>query len=143
MQETPIKHEALRWIAMPFAATLGATLGCFLIVGLHWLWLRFFQGYSETGACFLYILSIASSVVYGWLFTLIASEVAPRGKFIACVVMVTVQGVLFTMVGIMYCMSFLTTGSKVWECLLLAVAVGSSIASLVNNNTAGRSYAGR
>lgn len=139
MTETiQIKYEILRWIAMPFAAFLGATVGCFLIVGFQWLILRFFHGFSENGGCFIYILPLVASAIYGWLFVVSAAKVAPRGKFTACVVMVTVQGVLFLMAGIVYCVSSDDpTGSKIWESLRLAVAVGSSIVSLTDSKEFG------
>jgi hypothetical protein len=52
-------------------------------------------GFSEDGWWFLYIMPVMQAAVLGWAFTQSAAHIAPRGKFISAVVMVTLLLALF------------------------------------------------
>ena len=87
--------ETLRWISLPFATFIGAFLGCVLLVMFQWFSMKMWSGYiSENGWYYRYIMPFLSSVFFGYFFSTISLEVAPKHKVIATTVMVTLLGVL-------------------------------------------------
>lgn len=78
-----------RWPLLPFATLIGSVLGSALIYMLQWLGMKMSGGYTEDGWMFKYVLPVMQSAVFGYLYARIACYVAPRGKVIAGVVMVT------------------------------------------------------
>lgn len=83
-----------RWIALPFAAFIGALAGSILLGAFQWLSLKMYGGMSEDGWYFTYLLPFFSSIAFGYLFTIISLQVAPESKVIATTVMVTLLGVM-------------------------------------------------
>lgn len=83
-----------RWALLPFASFLGAMAGTFLIGLFQWFGMKMQGGFSTDGWYFMYVMPVISSAVFGWLYVLITLNVAPKGKFITAVVMVTVLVVL-------------------------------------------------
>jgi hypothetical protein len=90
-----------RWPLLPFASFIGALAGAMLLTVIQWLGMKWQGGYSEDGWYYRYLLPIFSSALFGWLFALIALNVAPSAKVMAAVVMTTVLGVLFA-VGLLF-----------------------------------------
>ena len=82
---------------MPFAAIVGALAGSIAVALFLWFTMKLQGGYSEDGWFYLYIMPIITSAIFGYLYTLISCEMAPRGKLIAGTVMVTILG-LFSLV---------------------------------------------
>jgi hypothetical protein len=78
-----------RWIALPFAAILGSILGSAAFMVVQWFGMKMEGGYTEDGWYYKYILPTFAYGIFGWLFTFISFHVAPRGRFIAAVVMTT------------------------------------------------------
>lgn len=89
-----IKNQWWRWPLLPFASFVGATLGATLFTAIQWLGMKMTGGFSEDGWFFLYVLPVISSAAFGWLYAWITCYVAPAGKVIAGVVMVTVLALL-------------------------------------------------
>jgi hypothetical protein len=83
-----------RWVALPFASIGGSIVGTLLFTLVQWLIMKFQGGYSEDGWFFRYILPIMASAFSGYLWASISYHVAPRGKTVAGVVMVTILGVI-------------------------------------------------
>ena len=133
------RGEIFRWIAMPFAAFLGAGIGSMIIPWLIWLYHKYWIGYSEKGGCFLSVLPLFSHALFGWLFVIITCQVAPRGKLISGVVMTTILGgaCLLQVVG-EWQRSGETTGEKIWSTILVSVAVVSAIITLAQNEDSTR-----
>jgi hypothetical protein len=84
-----------RWPLVPFAAILGSILGAAAFLLLQWVAMKVHGGFSEDGWMFKYILPVVQSAVFGYLYAMISCAVAPKGKVITGVVMVTVLFVLF------------------------------------------------
>jgi hypothetical protein len=90
-----------RWPLLPFAVFAGAFVGALLLTLLQWFGMKLQGGYSEDGWYYRYILPVISSAFFGWLYALIALNVAPRAKVMTSVVMTTILGVL-TAIGLMF-----------------------------------------
>lgn len=127
------KHELLRWIALPFAAFLGAPVGGFLLAMFWWLPQKFLGGWNENGACFQYLLPCLSSAACGGFFVAISMMVAPRGKAVTAVVMTTTLCVLLILGHILFLVLVIeTTGTKVFATVQLAVLLVSAVVTLIN-----------
>jgi len=59
-----------------------------------WFGMKMQGGFSEDGWYFRYVMPVISSAIFGYLYSTIAVEVAPRGKIIAGTVMVTILGLI-------------------------------------------------
>jgi hypothetical protein len=127
------KHHWLRWIALPFAAFLGAPAGAFLVTMLWWLPQKFLGGWNEEGACFQYILPCVSSGFCGGFFVAISMYVAPRGKAVAALVMTTALCVLLLLGhALLLIYGIETVGVKIFASIQLVVLIVSAIATLAN-----------
>jgi hypothetical protein len=92
------KHkDTLRWIALPFATIIGSLLGCLILGLFQWFSMKMFADVSENGWYARYLMPFFSSVVFGYFFSTISLEVAPKFKVIAATVMVTLLGVISLM----------------------------------------------
>lgn len=92
-----------RWPLLPFAAFAGAMAGSAAFMLLQWVSMKMQGGYSEDGWFFLYIVPLMQSAMFGYLYALISCHVAPYGKFIAGVVMVTILvGGLLLLLALMW-----------------------------------------
>jgi hypothetical protein len=89
-----------RWLFLPFAAIIGASLGAIALTLLQWFGMKMQGGFSTDGWYFLYVLPVLSAAAFGWLYVLITLNVAPKGKVIAAVFMTTILGVLSLLAGI-------------------------------------------
>jgi len=133
----PPKYEWLRWIALPFAAFVGAGVGSQVLVWLWWFPQKFFGGWNESGACFQYVLPCISSAIFGGTFVAISFKVAPRGKAVAGVVMTTIMSVLLILAHIVVLItSYDSTGEKIFLtiqglCVLVSAVV--TLAHLYND----------
>ena len=78
-----------RWPLVPFAAVLGALVGSALFFLFQWGAMKMQGGFREDGWWFLYIMPVMQAAAFGYFYTWISCAVAPRGKFITGVVMVT------------------------------------------------------
>ena len=87
------QKDTLRWIALPFATFIGAFLGCVILALLQWFSMKMFANVSDDGWFARYVIPFLSSVFFGYFFSIISLEVAPRSKVIAATVMVTLLGV--------------------------------------------------
>lgn len=93
-----VRYDVLRWVAMPFAAVIGASLGAGVLV------LMVFTapaGFLLRGSYIVYIISIISAYVFGFLYAYIVYAISPRSKEVAVVVMTTVLCVMGTMMLIL------------------------------------------
>lgn len=125
-----IPHEALRWIAMPFASILGACLGAIALVLFLWVGAKIAGGFSEDGWYMRYILPFFSSCILGYLWGHIAAAVAPRGKVIAATVMVTILCALM-IVGVT--LIWVSGRAEMGAAIQTTVgAVGTIVASIVS-----------
>ena len=88
--EPTIASQWWRWPLVPLASFVAGTAGAFAFGAFFWLSMKLQGGYQETGWMFRYVLPILCMGAFGWLFVTSASWVAPRGKFIVAVVMLTV-----------------------------------------------------
>ena len=79
---------------MPVAAIAGALLGMIAIGLIMWIGMKLQGGFREDGWYFLYIMPVFTSGAFGYLYAKIAYAMAPSGKLIAGVVMVTILGLL-------------------------------------------------
>lgn len=86
-------NEWLRWIALPFAASIGSMAGAILVGMFMWFTAKMQGGYSPDGWWMMYVVPLFGSIAMGYLYTLISYEVAPRGKCVASTVMVTLLAV--------------------------------------------------
>jgi len=133
----PPKYEWLRWIALPFAAFVGAGVGSQVLVWLWWFPQKFLGGWNESGACFQYVLPCISSAIFGGTFVAISFKVAPRGKAVAGVVMTTIMSVLLILAHIVVLItSYDSTGEKIFLtiqglCVLVSAVV--TLAYLYND----------
>lgn len=91
---TSKQKDILRWIALPFATIIGSFLGCVILVLLQWFSMKMYANVSEDGWYYRYVMPFLSSVFFGFFFSKISLEVAPRSKIIAATVMVTLLGVI-------------------------------------------------
>jgi hypothetical protein len=85
-----IWKEILLWILMPIATILGSA---FIILALNSLWWIFGKMHSEEmskGWIYLYLLPITTTFILGFVYAQIPSLIAPRGKVISTIVMVTI-----------------------------------------------------
>lgn len=127
------KHEWLRWIAMPFAAIVGAATAATVLTALWWFSTGWMAGWSTDGGCFQYILPCVSSGLFGVCFVAISVEVAPRGKQVAGIVMTTILGVLL-LSGLAATLIYGDggMGEKIFLSIQVAVCLATSIITLVN-----------
>jgi hypothetical protein len=88
------KSQWWRWPLLPFAVVAGALAGAFALTVVQWLGMKWQGGYSEDGWYYRYVLPVVSSAFFGWLYALIALNVAPNAKILASVVMTTILGVI-------------------------------------------------
>lgn len=118
---------------MPFASLLGAMVGTFLIGLLQWFSMKMHGGFSTDGWYFMYVMPVISSAVFGWLYVLITLNVAPKGKFITAIVMVTVLVVL-GIIGQIFSWAnpYNTIGYSTQGTLSILATTLSSIISLVS-----------
>jgi hypothetical protein len=86
--------EWWRWPLVLPAAFIGGAIGATILTLIQWFGMRMQGGYREDGWYYLYILPLISSAAFGWLFSLIAFHVAPRGKTLTGAVLVTLLGVI-------------------------------------------------
>jgi len=127
------KHVVLRWIALPFAAFLGAPAGGFLLAMFWWLPQKFLGGWNEEGACFQYILPCVSSAACGGFFVAISMIVAPRGKAVTAVVMTTTLCVILILTHVFFLLRGTEAlGVKVFATVQLVVLLSAAIITLVN-----------
>ena len=120
-----------RWLLLPIAASVGGIAGSALFGLVQWIGMKF-QGFSEDGWMFLYILPALISGTFGWLYVYISCAVAPRGKVIAGTVMTTLLVVtgltnLFDVWGL----QLYGTGDTVRLTICSIVASAAGIAALV------------
>lgn len=78
-----------RWPLVPLAAVLGALAGSLALFFVLWLSMKMRGDFNENGWLYLYIIPLMQAATFGYLYTWISCAVAPRGKFITGVVMVT------------------------------------------------------
>lgn len=127
------KHEWLRWIAMPFAAIVGAAAAAVVLPALWWFSTAWMAGWSTDGGCFQYILPCVGSGLFGGCFVAITLEVAPRGKQVAGIVMTTILGVLLLLgLAAILINADGGMGDKIFLSIQVAVCLVSSIITLVN-----------
>ena len=86
--------NTLRWVALPFAAFIGALLGSILLGIFSWWGAKLYGGFYEDGWYYRYLMPVFTSGAFGYFFSLISLAVAPKSKIIAATVMVTLLGVL-------------------------------------------------
>jgi hypothetical protein len=108
-----------RWPLIPIAAALGAIAAALLMAGFQWLSLKFMGGGTD-GWFFRYLVPLMSAGAFGWAFIRASCEVAPRGKFITGVVMVTI----LTLYNIALSVYFLLRSASGWGDTLTAVLWG-------------------
>jgi len=126
--------EWWRWIALPFAAILGAMLCAFIISMLQVASMFLFGGFSTDSVYGKYILPILSSAIFGWIYVLISLKVAPRGKLIAAVVMITVLGVISVITQAYIWMSpDYSLGYAIHSAIAALTTMGASITALTLN----------
>lgn len=87
-------YEIVRWMLLPFATILGSAIGASILVGLGWGGAKMHGGMKEDGWYYLYVLPFASACVMGVLWAQISAAMAPRGKVITSIVMVTIPVML-------------------------------------------------
>jgi hypothetical protein len=88
-----------RWLLLPFAAGAAALAGSMIASLFWWFGMKLQGGFSEDGWYFRFVLPAIASAIFGYLYTHISCEMAPRGKLIAGTVMVTILG-LFGLLSI-------------------------------------------
>lgn len=128
------KSDWWRWVALPFAAILGAMLCAFIISILQAASMFLFGGFSTDSVYSKYILPIFSSAIFGWIYVLITLNVAPRGKLIAAVVMITILGVIsvVTQAHIWISPEY-SLGYAIHSAIAALVTIGTSIMALALN----------
>lgn len=90
---TSKSKDTLRWVALPFAAFIGALLGSILLGIFSWWSAKLYGGFHEDGWYYRYLMPIFSSGAFGYFFSIISLAVAPKSKIIAATVMITLLGV--------------------------------------------------
>lgn len=123
-------YQWWRWPLMPVAAVAGAVLGTIAMGLLMWLGMKLQGGYSEDGWYFRYIMPLFTSGLFGYLYAKISYTVAPSGKLIAGVVMVTVLGILTALSAILgWVMPSYSTGQAIQATVAsIATMIGAVIA---------------
>ena len=120
----------LRWIALPFAAFIGAFLGSALLALFQWFSIKMFGPVSEDGWFARYVLPFLSSVFFGYFYSTISLEVAPTSKIIAATVMVTLLGV-FSLFALFLAWNMQSTHGFGYFIETLFGGVGGMIAAIV------------
>jgi hypothetical protein len=98
-QEKAPTQDWWRWPLLPFAAVAGALAGSIVATLFMWFGMKFQGGFSEDGWYYRYVIPVIASAIFGFIYTLISCEMAPRGKLITGTVMVTILG-LFGLLSI-------------------------------------------
>jgi len=125
----------LRWIALPFAAFIGAFLGSVLLALFQWFSIKMWAQVSEDGWYAKYVMPFLSSVFFGYFYSIISLEVAPRSKIIATTVMVTLFGV-FSVFSLFLAWNMQSTHGFGYFIEVLFGSIGAmiaAIATLVNH----------
>lgn len=114
---------------MPIAAFLGAMLFSALLLLMQWTAMKMRGGFSEDGWYYLYILPIIQSAVFGYSYARISCWVAPSGKLVAGIVMVTV---LLLLASAILILTWLLPDMPLGESVRSTIGVGAlGIASVV------------
>lgn len=117
---------------MPIAALAGAFAGSAVFMLLQWFSMKM-TGYSEDGWMYRYVIPVMQSGVFGYLFTTIACHIAPWGKIITGVVMVTILGVVLALLLIFaWSRPDVGVGEAVNVTIHAIAMLLASIATLVN-----------
>jgi hypothetical protein len=119
----------LRWIALPFAAFIGAFLGSILLALFQWFSIKMWAQVSEDGWYVKYVMPFLSSVFFGYFFATISLEVAPTSKIIASTVMVTLLGV-FSVFGLFLAWNMQSTHGFGYFIEVLFGSIGGMIAAI-------------
>lgn len=90
----PKTNQWWRWPIMPFAAVGGATAGSVALGLVTWVGMKMQGGYAEDGWFYRFVLPVMLSGAFGYIYAKIAYHVAPSGKMVAAIVMVTLLGLL-------------------------------------------------
>jgi uncharacterized membrane protein YeaQ/YmgE (transglycosylase-associated protein family) len=125
----------LRWIALPFAAFIGAFLGSVLLALFQWFSIKMWAQVSEDGWYAKYVMPFLSSVFFGYFYSIISLEVAPRSKIIATTVIVTLFGV-FSVFSLFLAWNMQSTHGFGYFIEVLFGSIGAmiaAIATLVNH----------
>lgn len=118
-----------RWPLVPLGAILGAMLGAVAFMLFQWVGMKMHGGFSEDGWMFKYILPVMQSAVFGYLYAMISCAIAPRGKVITGVIMVTL---LFAFFAILLFVAWLKPPVDTGAAIQATVSViASSIAAVV------------
>lgn len=127
-------NDVLRWAAMPVAAILGSVIGSILIVTIYWFSMKFQGGYSEDGWFYLYVIPVIASVAFGGLWVWISMSVAPRGKFVAGIVMTTILCLpLLALTVLVWALGRSTVSESIQSTVGCIAAIISAIVTLVSN----------
>jgi hypothetical protein len=84
-----------RWPLVPLGSIAGAIGGAILMTLLQWLALMIEGRGSADGWWYRFVQPIIVFGVLGYLWSTLAYSIAPRGKLISAVVMITLLGVLW------------------------------------------------
>lgn len=130
--QLPWHHQWWRWPLVLPAAAIGGALGAFILTAMQWFALKMQGGFSQDGWYFLYVLPLLSSVAFGWLYTYIAWQVAPKGKAVTGIVLVTLLGIAsaFSIFLVWWVLDY-PTGQAVQTTLACIANTVASIFSLV------------
>jgi hypothetical protein len=114
----------------PHTAPVGALVGSILLGILQWFGMKMTGGYYEDGWYYLYIMPLITSGVFGWLWCMIASYIAPQGKTITGTIMATVLAMLgLFLVFASFAQLERTVGERIQLILAsIAMLIGSIIA---------------
>lgn len=127
------KNEWLRWIALPFAAGIGGTVGAIALTLFLWLGMKMQGGFSEDGWYYRYVLPVMSSAAFGAIYSYIAWAMAPRGKQIAGTVMTTLLCMLMLLsIVITWGSDSIPAGRSVQVTIGAVVTCIASVATLVS-----------
>ena len=131
--ESKVAYQWWRWPLLPFAAVIGAALATAALVLVQWMGMKFSGGYSPDGWYFRYILPIISSGFFGFMYAKISYHVAPSGKMIAGVVMVTLLGMFSALSAFLgWVMPEYSTGQAVQVTLGSIATIAAAIMALLD-----------
>ncbi|WP_222566000.1 hypothetical protein [Novilysobacter antarcticus] len=123
-------YQWWRWPLMPLAAIAGSVLGTIVMGILMWLGMKLSGGYSEDGWYFRYIMPVITSGIFGYLYATISYTVAPSGKRIAGIIMVTALGIFSGLSAILgWVMPSYSTGQAIQATVAsIATMIGAVMA---------------
>ena len=128
----PIIKEAILWTLMPILTVLGSLLGVLAVGTLWWIFFKMHSEEIQTGWMFKYLIPIFGCCIYGYLWAQIPAKIAPRGKAIASIIMVTILSAAnLVIITILLVSDQIATYNPTFDIILSLAIITSSILSSI------------